>query len=149
MSEKPTWTEGLREVISALVSAVIVVAAMYMLWRTFGVAGEPIPLVDGKPNSMLADAYQRQKDILLIAMGLFGTVTGYYFGRVPAERGADAARQAQKTAEKSASDVRDAGATAAGKFEAALDRLSAGQNVQPKDQQELSNALHNFRATLR
>jgi hypothetical protein len=149
MTEKPTWTEGLREVVSALLTAAIAIAAMYMLWRTFGVAGAPIPLVDGKPNPTLADAYQRQKDILLIAMGLLGTVTGYYFGRVPAERGADAARQAQKTAEKSANEVRDAGAAAAGKFEAALGKLSAGQNVKPQDQQELSTALHDFRVTLR
>ena len=149
MTDKPTWTEGLREVVSALLSAAIALAAMYMLWRTFGVAGEPIPLVDGKPNPGLTDAYQRQKDILLIAMGLLGTVTGYYFGRVPAERGADAARQAQKTAEKSANEVRDAGAKAAGTFEAALEKLSSGGNVQSQDRQELSNALNNFRTTLR
>ncbi|RTM14409.1 MAG: hypothetical protein E6R08_02385 [Nevskiaceae bacterium] len=149
MAEKPTWTEGLREVMSAVLSSVIAVVAMYMLWRTFAVAGQPIELVGDKPNPALTDAYQRQKDILLIAIGLLGTVTGYYLGRVPAERGADAARQAQKAAEKSANDVRDAGAKAAGSFQTALDKLSAGQNVKTQDQQALTEALSNFRATLR
>jgi hypothetical protein len=44
-AEKPTWTEGLRELISALLSIVVVTVGMLMLWRTFGAASQPIPLV--------------------------------------------------------------------------------------------------------
>jgi hypothetical protein len=81
---------------SAGVSIVIVAVALVMLCIVFFNGIDRFPLVDGKPDSTYVDAFQRQKDILLIAMGLLGTVTGYYFGRVPAERGADAARAAQK-----------------------------------------------------
>jgi len=38
------------------------------------------------------DAYGRQKDILLYALALLGTVTGYYLGRVPAELRANTAQ---------------------------------------------------------
>jgi hypothetical protein len=43
-----------------------------------------------------ADAYARQKDIMLYALALFGTVMGYYLGRVPAEANA---RRAERTAD--------------------------------------------------
>ncbi|MFO0958588.1 MAG: hypothetical protein U0800_14360 [Isosphaeraceae bacterium] len=40
----------------------------------------------------------RQKDVLLLTLSLFGTVTGYYLGRVPAELQARQASQAAQSA---------------------------------------------------
>jgi ubiquinone biosynthesis protein UbiJ len=93
------------------------------------------------------DAYQRQKDILLMMVSLLSAVTGYYFGRVPGERGADAARKAQSAAEQSSKEIRTAGAQAVGKFESALSRMSAGQHTD-EVAGELRTAVDSFRATL-
>ena len=42
--------------------------------------------------------YADLKDVLAPALGLLGTVIGYYYGRVPAERHADTARDAANAA---------------------------------------------------
>lgn len=133
---------------SATLSMIIVVVTMIMLWQTFGTASRPNQLVEGKPDPAMVEAYQRQKDILLIAIGLLGTVTGYYLGRVPAERTADAARDAQKAAERSETAVRQASDAAAGRFEDALRRISPEERSGgPED--EIRTAVRDFRANLR
>jgi hypothetical protein len=142
------WTGGLREIMSAALSTIIVVVTMIMLWQTFGTASRSLQLSDGKPDAALVEAHQRQKDMLLIAIGLLGTVTGYYLGRVPAERAADAARDAQKAAERSETAVRHATDAVAGRFEDALGRISTeNRSAGPED--ELRTAVRDFRATLR
>lgn len=44
--------------------------------------------------------WQHQTSILAMALSLAGTVTGYYFGRLPAERAASAAQQALTSAQQ-------------------------------------------------
>ncbi len=89
----------LREIVITVISLAIVFLALWFLWDVY---------VEAKKVHDVAklDAYHRQKDVLLLALGLLGTVTGYYFGRVPAERHADAARGAAKTAQESEQKVR-------------------------------------------
>lgn len=43
---------------------------------------------------MAQETYSKQRDIVLLTLGFLGTVTGYYLGRVPAEKQADIARDA-------------------------------------------------------
>jgi hypothetical protein len=50
--------------------------------------------------------FATQKDILLLALGFLGTVTGYYLGRTPAERHADAARFAAAKATENEHKIR-------------------------------------------
>jgi hypothetical protein len=120
----------LRETVTALIALAIAFVALRLLWDVHGV------LKMGKP-----DNYEQHKELLLLALGLLGTVTGYYFGRVPAERHADAARDAAKAAQKREQDVRSKvhmeaahirrkhnetqGATPADEVNTALDRLSS------------------------
>ena len=75
-----TW----REAGSAAIAVAIVLLTLVLLYQTFQSA---------------ADA-QARKDVLLIAVSLLGTVTGYYFGRVPSELRAQAAEHASRKAEQ-------------------------------------------------
>jgi hypothetical protein len=78
------WAPVIREIITAIISLAIAALALFMLWNLYWAATKA-PFDE--------QAYGRQKDILLFVLGFFGTVTGYYLGRVPAERQADAARE--------------------------------------------------------
>ena len=83
-------TEGCGQILREGVTAVIALAIVFVvLWLLF----------DTHYSARMPDAaafHHRQKEILALALGLLGTVMGYYFGRVPAERHADAARSAER-----------------------------------------------------
>jgi hypothetical protein len=53
-----------------------------------------------------ANKFADLKEVLAPALGLLGTVIGYYFGRVPAERHADTARDAAAAAHERELKVR-------------------------------------------
>ena len=53
------------------------------------------------------DAYNREKDIMLYVVSLFGTVTGYYLGRVPAEVNARRADTAARAAQQQLSESQE------------------------------------------
>jgi hypothetical protein len=76
----------LREWVQALISIPIVLLALYLLADAY---------FSVKPGPK---AFADLKDALAPALGLLGTVIGYYFGRVPAERHADTARDAENAA---------------------------------------------------
>jgi hypothetical protein len=84
-----------RETVTALLALAIAFVALWLLYDVHGV------LKTGKP-----DNYDQHKEVLLLALGLLGTVIGYYFGRVPAERHADTARDAAKAAQEREQKVR-------------------------------------------
>jgi hypothetical protein len=84
----------IREIVTAVISIVIAMLALWMLCKTFYFASQAGAEFDEK-------AFSREKDILLLALGFLGTVTGYYLGRVPAEKQADAARDAADKATQS------------------------------------------------
>lgn len=85
---KYQWLAGLREITTTVIAAVILGVTVLMMWRTFKAAG---------------NSFQDMKDVMLYALPILGTVMGYYFGRVPAERRAEASEQragdAQNTAQ--------------------------------------------------
>ncbi|OSJ24028.1 hypothetical protein BSZ19_42995 [Bradyrhizobium japonicum] len=66
-----------------MISLLIVGLALLLLWDVYCGA------------KTTADTFDRQKEILSLALGLLGTVTGYYFGT---ERHADTARAAARQA---------------------------------------------------
>jgi hypothetical protein len=92
-AEAPSWLTGLREGTTTLIALVIVAVTMILLWRTFATA----------------NGFQEEKDVLLYTLPLLGTILGYYFGRVPAERRAEVsegkAQTAQRTAEVATAQV--------------------------------------------
>jgi len=92
---KRPWQSILHECFAVVLSAVIVAVASYMLIATFAAAGKVN--VEGSPNAL---AYEHQKDVMLYALSLLGTVTGYYLGRAPAERRADNAREGEITSQR-------------------------------------------------
>ncbi|HEX4498939.1 MAG TPA: hypothetical protein VIE43_24895 [Thermoanaerobaculia bacterium] len=74
-----------KEIITAVIALAIVASLITMLWIAFVQAGK---ITDD------------QKYIIAIILSLAGTVTGYYFGRVPAEKRADTAEWAADSAKK-------------------------------------------------
>ena len=65
---------------------------LIFLWHAFWSTGGTTELSDD------------QKYLLGIALSLAGTVTGYYFGRVPAEKRAESAEKSEKAAKNEAAE---------------------------------------------
>lgn len=91
----------LREGVAVVISMVVLGLAAWTIGQTFLAArGDNV------------DAYNREKDVMLYVVSLFGTVTGYYLGRVPAEvtarRAETAARAAQQQLAESQEKLRAA-----------------------------------------
>lgn len=106
-----TW---LKELITAFLGLAIAAIALWMLIGTYVTASERPELTAGDlENRALYDARERvrleqrsgQKDVMLVAIGLFGSVIGYYFGRVPAEKRADRAESAAQQAQATVTDA--------------------------------------------
>lgn len=83
-----TKNEGMKEYIAAVLSIAIVGFTLYFMWGMFDLENEKA-IDEGK--------WKQQSTILQLAIALAGTVTGYYFGRIPAERAAAASQQAAAT----------------------------------------------------
>lgn len=131
---------------TGLISLAITAVALVFLVLMFCAAAKPIePAADGKPPQHMIDAYGRQKDILAIAMGLLGAVTGHYLGRASAERQADAARDNQRNAEHREATTRHRALESANRFEQAVNDMQRGgpQALSPDD------AAHNLREEIR
>ena len=79
--------EIVHEGMATVLSLVILLVASFFLVDTY-LAGRRIAL-----EAPQVAAYGRQKDLLQVAIALLGTVTGYYLGRVPAEKRAVRAEQ--------------------------------------------------------
>ncbi len=106
-----TW---LKELITAFLALAIAAVALWMLVGTYRTASERLDVTaDDLENRALYDAREKskleqksgQKDVMLVAIGLFGSVIGYYFGRVPAEKRADRAESAAQQAHATVSDA--------------------------------------------
>jgi hypothetical protein len=85
----PDSLQVLREGMAVAISIVILGLAAWTIGQTFLAArGDNV------------EAYNREKDIMLYVVSLFGTVTGYYLGRVPAEMNARRAEKAASEAQQ-------------------------------------------------
>jgi hypothetical protein len=89
--------QNLREVVTAIISLGIVGITLYILLDTY---------ISAHNSGLSQETYSKQKDILLLTLGFLGTVTGYYLGRVPAEKQADVARDAAARARESESRLK-------------------------------------------
>lgn len=94
-------TDGLawlREVTTTTLAVLVVAVCLGLLCLTFAAAGKP--------------DFAQKKDVMLYGLTILGTVVGYYFGRVPAERRAEASEETAKQAQGTASDATTAAAQA-------------------------------------
>ena len=92
----PDSLQVLREGMAVAISFVILGLAAWTIGQTFLAArGDNV------------DAYNREKDIMLYVVSLFGTVTGYYLGRVPAEVNARRAEKAASEAQQHLSESQE------------------------------------------
>lgn len=96
-TEVSTPIQWFRELVTGSISVVILVIASVTLYGTWSFA-RTVP-TDDKMMVAQKEAYERQKDIMLYALALLGTVTGYYLGRVPAELHAQQAQRSADTAQ--------------------------------------------------
>jgi hypothetical protein len=105
----------LKEGTATAIAVAIVVAFLVTLRGTWSLLGNPEQLVAAK-------------DLLQVLTGLLGVVAGYYFGRVPAERTADAARReaqaSREVAAASRESAREMRRKATGEIERALEHLA-------------------------
>jgi hypothetical protein len=127
----------LKEIVSSILSISIAAVTLWMLLDVFS-AADHTPFV--------AEQFTRKKDILSIALGLFGAVAGYYFGRVPAEKQADAARgeaaaanNAAKVAQQSEERIKKV--ALGGLQEIENLNKGGGGNVDPNALRETANRL--------
>ncbi|SRR6266478_5968322 len=86
-------TDWGKEIVAAFLSVAIASVTVWMLLSTYRTGSQPF--LDKDTNAVTArkDAYERGNDSLLYGLSLLGTVLGYYFGRIPAEKSASAARK--------------------------------------------------------
>ena len=83
-----------KEVIAALLAISIVGLTLCLLWNMYTKAPE-------KDST----AWEQRSQVIQILLALAGTVTGYYFGRIPAERAAASANQASAANAARANDA--------------------------------------------
>ena len=124
---QPDSLQVLREGMAVAISAVILGLAAWTIGQTFLAArGDNV------------DAYNREKDIMLYVVSLFGTVTGYYLGRVPAEVNARRAEKAASEAQQQLSESQE-------KLGAATVVASAATAGQAQASKRLSKATGELR----
>ena len=105
------WLQIFREVITAVIGLSILGVSLWILGKTYCSARDSFKSESADSTKAAAeikaqvDAFGREKDILLLTMGLLGTVTGYYLGRVPAESRAQNAQQAANSAQNQAASA--------------------------------------------
>ena len=98
------WLSIFKEGITSVLALTILGFTFYMVVSVFNTGGLRVTTSDVEVKAV-QDAFSRQKDILLYALSLLGTVLGYYFGRVPAELHA---QQAQNQANKAQGEAAEA-----------------------------------------
>ena len=143
--------QWMRELMTSVIAVVILLLAAFTLWYTFQAAGniasDPAPQL----KQAREDAFSRQKDVMLYALALFGTVTGYYLGRVPAEVNAKRAEQAADSAQKQLAKTQDKltdTAASASVTSAQLGQAKEESNKIANNLKETKEVLRDVRQTL-
>jgi hypothetical protein len=144
-----------REIVAGVIGITILIITLVMMYETYHSAAQAFPADNEKS---LFDAYTRQKELLQLALGLLGTVTGYYLGRIPAERAASRANQEATEAKQKRNNVAKSAQNLADKAQALLDRdqqqprstLSEAEPSGPDGhhQNELRAAIHDVQTEL-
>jgi hypothetical protein len=129
------FSQKVREVITGVISIAIAGLALWMLYDTYATSKIT--------TTAQQEVFSRQKDILLLGITLLGTVTGYYLGRVPAEKQADVARDAAAQAIKNESRIKE---TVRAGLESIDQKRTAAGGAAPGD--AVSQEIERLRAIL-
>jgi hypothetical protein len=105
-----TLKDDLKDWLIVGISVAITVVTCWMLVDTYRESGAS------------PDVFQRKKDILQLGLGLFAVVTGYFFGRAPAEK---TARIAEKKADEQTRKFEEVRAASINAAESALSQMAA------------------------
>jgi hypothetical protein len=141
--------QWLREGMALVISVVILALAAVTISETFISAGSTAKFpagADEKTRQYQIDAYNRQKDIMLYVVSLFGTVTGYYLGRVPAEANAKRAERAADTAQQQLSHTQDRLADTAAAASTASAQLSQTREEKERVSKRLKQSATELRS---
>ncbi len=134
----------LKETTAAMIAAAMVAAFLWTLHGVWTLIGTPDRLAAGK-------------ELLQTVTGFVGVVAGYYFGRVPAERTADAAQKQAEASRGEAATARrsedETRRSAAREVRQALDHLSprgpvGGSQLDAKVHQDATSTLQALLAQL-
>jgi len=139
--EKTGVMQAMRETITALIGLTVLTITVWMLVDTFQTGRQPFSPKDKDEQSARIEGYNRQKDVMLYALTLFGTVMGYYFGRVPAELRAQNAQQAADTAQSNLSSTQDKLAQAAATTAEASSALRSADEAHEKEKSDIKSNL--------
>jgi hypothetical protein len=131
-SEGSTAIQWFREIVTAVIGGTILLVSALTLYGTWQAAG--------KTDGSAKDAYERQKDVMLYALALLGTVTGYYLGRVPAEMHAQQAERAATSAQQQLQTTQTQLTETAGIAAAAGSRLSVSEQDKAEAQKRVREA---------
>jgi len=124
--------EMIKEIVSALIVSLVALLTLYLIYTTYFFSNAD------------ANTYQRASQILQVMIALMGTVTGYYFGRIPAEAHAAGMQQVATAAQHSAENAQSQLATTA---EHAATSASAASNA-IEDKNRVVNQVHTLRDRL-
>jgi hypothetical protein len=138
VAEPGSRLQWFRESMTAAISIVILGLAAITLYGTWNSA-KLVP-ADDKTAAAQKESYERQKDIMLYALALLGTVTGYYLGRVPAELHAQQAQKAADTAQQQLQSTQDRLTDTASTAATAATQLSGAQAEKEKAQNKVQEA---------
>jgi hypothetical protein len=126
-SESSSPLQWFREAITAIISLVTLGIAAIMLYDTYAYVRDTSPTADAAIIEARKVSYERQKGIMLYALALLGTVTGYYLGRVPAELHAQQAQRSANTAQDQLQKTQTKLNETAGSAAAATEQATAAE----------------------
>ncbi len=117
VARPPTYTDWPKEVVAAVIALTIVGMTICFLCYMFF-----------SPTGSDEKTWQRWMTVLQTSMALAGTVTGYYFGRIPAERAAATAMQASSANAARADDANNTKNRVLGQVRALRNQLDPGSS---------------------
>ena len=144
-----------REIVAGAIGVGILLISLVMVSRTYNFVSQAFPK---DAQQLFQDAYVRQKEMVQLALGLLGTVTGYYLGRIPAENAAKRANKEAAQAKQKSGDIAQAAQNVAEKARTIVDRnrQAASSTLSRRDEvatdgpaeEELRAAIQNLQAEL-
>ncbi len=143
-----------REIVAGAIGVGILIVSLVMVFRTYNFVSQAFPK---DAQQFFQDAYVRQKEMVQLALGLLGTVTGYYLGRIPAENAAKRANNEATQAKRKGSDIAQAAQNVAEKAKTIVDKnRQAASTLSRRDEvasdgpaeEELRAAIQNLPAQL-
>jgi hypothetical protein len=143
-----------REAVTSVISVTILCVSVWMMVNTYRFGSQEMlsQKTDEKQNAAevkaLTDAFGRQKDLLLYALALLGTVTGYYLGRVPAELRAQQAQQTANTSQNQLANTQVQLGSATAAATQAATNLTRATSTLGSVRSKLANAATPARKTL-